>query len=85
MLPFPLGDELDLGVPVVIAEDVWEATHEAACDLYDDPSTRMFTVGITGDPACNLPACYLVRDKRTRTWEVGFGGMQRGEGGLPLL
>ena len=52
MLPFPLGDELDLGVPVVIAEDVWEATHEAACDLYDDPSTRMFTVGVTGDSAC---------------------------------
>ena len=52
MLPFPLGDELDLGVPVVVAEDVWEATHEAACDLYDDPSTRMFTVGIAGGPPC---------------------------------
>ena len=49
MLPYRLEEGQELGVPVIVAEDVWEATHEAACDLYDDPSTRMVTVGIAGE------------------------------------
>ena len=60
----------DYGVPVLVVDDLWEASQEVATDLYDDPSATMLTIGIAGKHpaiACldccscgkHLPECCL--------------------------
>ena len=48
----------DYGVPVLVADDLWEAAQEVAVDLYSDPSVDMLTIGIAGQPLPSAAPCW---------------------------